>query len=444
MKRLSRYVSALVVISIVVLATNIVYANPYDLGGRTVKIGWFDMKLTPFYGLDLNWAQPDGRLKAHLDRVQEMFNCTIEFTTWQGFHNPGYVVAEVLTGNPNFDLYMIMSDQLPILVAEGVIYPIGDVLDDEYWARFPLVARDPALTKVLGRHYALDSVGQAGKSGLMLHWNMDMFAQFGFPDLYEVYESGDWTWDIFREIAVDATRDTDGDGEVDQWGLGTAWNFAGYLDLIALTNNGRLVKEVDGRVEVAFDEPAMIETLEFWQQLVHHDKVVAPSGGLLGGKVAMWIEHTNEIWMYQDLPDTYGVVPLPRGPRADRHISPNEGGGVLIMPISVQNPRAIAELWNALFMLCEPYFFEEQNVDLENRLPARFQSWLDLAPDRESYENIRWGFSNRVIVDYRQIIADAGFRTAAWQVVSQGGSVPGAMAAIKPAAQAILDEMAHR
>ena len=38
---------------------------------------------------------------------------------------------------------------------------------------------------------------------------------------HELYQNGQWTWETLERIAQRATRDTDGDGVIDQWGF--AW-----------------------------------------------------------------------------------------------------------------------------------------------------------------------------------------------------------------------------
>ena len=38
--------------------------------------------------------------------------------------------------------------------------------------------------------------------------------------MYDVFFNYEWTWDKMLEYAKNLTRDTDGDGIIDQWGLG--------------------------------------------------------------------------------------------------------------------------------------------------------------------------------------------------------------------------------
>src|SRR5690554_2618094 len=152
---IKKIISWALVFSLILGVSSLTLAYSFDFGGKTVKIGWSMPDMTPLAARgELNWLEPDGRLLAHLRNVEEMFNCKIEFTPWAGWGNSlNYVLTEVLSGVPNLDVYFIESKELPSLVAEGVVYPIGEVLEKEYWDRIPLVARDPGLTKLFGRHY---------------------------------------------------------------------------------------------------------------------------------------------------------------------------------------------------------------------------------------------------------------------------------------------------
>jgi ABC-type glycerol-3-phosphate transport system substrate-binding protein len=95
---------------------------------------------------------------------------------------------------------------------------------------------------------------------------MDLFDAKGLP-----YPSRDWTWDEALDMARKLTRDIDGDGRIDQWGL--AWPFArGY--------EGPMMKgwswtRANGR-EINIDDPVFYETLQWMADLIHVEHV-APS-----------------------------------------------------------------------------------------------------------------------------------------------------------------------
>jgi multiple sugar transport system substrate-binding protein len=131
-----------------------------------------------------------------------------------------------------------------------------------------------------------------GVAPIVLAYNKDLFDSAGMP-----YPSGDWTWEDFLHAAQQLTRDTDGDGHIDQWG--TALERTPRLWIPWLWSGGGDVLCSDGRRATGcLDSPASIAALRWYSDWVTQPRVIAPSaaprrGGLdnaqlfFAGKVAM-------------------------------------------------------------------------------------------------------------------------------------------------------------
>lgn len=68
-----------------------------------------------------------------------------------------------------------------------------------------------------GKQYAMGGRDAGVQYGIF--WNKTLFDRYGLPDLYELYENGEWIWEKFKEIALAGNQDTDGDGEYDVHGF---------------------------------------------------------------------------------------------------------------------------------------------------------------------------------------------------------------------------------
>jgi len=55
-------------------------------------------------------------------------------------------------------------------------------------------------------------------SDVVLYYNKDLFDAAGLA-----YPTRDWTWDDLKTAAIALTKDTDGDGKIDQWGYSLPW-----------------------------------------------------------------------------------------------------------------------------------------------------------------------------------------------------------------------------
>ena len=79
---------------------------------------------------------------------------------------------------------------------------------------------------------------------MMCYYNVDMFNDYGVKTPKEYFLEGNWTWDTFKEVMVQMTKDTNGDGKIDTYGMnGDAWGF--MLDPWKTNAKGELVSVID-------------------------------------------------------------------------------------------------------------------------------------------------------------------------------------------------------
>ena len=149
-------------------------------------------------------------------------------------------------------------------------------------------------------------------------WNMELFEELGLPNLQELYEAGEWTYDAMKEIALQITADTDGDGETDRFGVSARW---GYEDWALMTrwiwtNGGELAREVDGRVVFALDSDEAIEALDFYRELIELGVFTNEMYyfAMAEGRVGMHIDFADNLSYMGEVDTTFGFVPLPRVP----------------------------------------------------------------------------------------------------------------------------------
>ena len=128
--------------------------------------------------------------------------------------------------------------------------------------------------------------------------------------------SGDWTWEDFYNICAKVTRDTDGDGENDQFGC------YGYTWQDALTANGASLFTEDGG-SCLISEPKAVQAVAFAQRLGKLTAETAPSARDFDeGKVAFRPFLFSDYRTYQPYPwrikrysdFSWDCIPMPHGP----------------------------------------------------------------------------------------------------------------------------------
>ena len=128
--------------------------------------------------------------------------------------------------------------------------------------------------------------------------------------------SGDWTWEDFYNICARVTRDTDGDGEIDQFGC------CGYTWQDALTANGASLFTEDGG-SCLISEPKAVQAVAFAQRLGKLTAETVPSARDFDeGKVAFRPFLFSDYRTYQPYPwrikrysdFSWDCIPMPHGP----------------------------------------------------------------------------------------------------------------------------------
>lgn len=154
-------------------------------------------------------------------------------------------------------------------------------------------------------------------SSLAVYYNQDLFAAAGLP-----YPADDWTWDEFVTTAVSLTRDLDGNGSIDQYGLGIEpilYRLAPFV----WQNRAPLVDDLKTPTRLTLTRPPALAALQWFVDLhqVHGvvpDRVAEASldseSRFIGGTTAMFINSRRSVPTFREITAfTWDVAPLPQG-----------------------------------------------------------------------------------------------------------------------------------
>ena len=120
----------------------------------------------------------------------------------------------------------------------------------------------------------------------VLYYNRDLFVAAGLdPDTPPT------TWDEVIEYGQALTQDTDGNGEIDQWGFNTHKDTHWYISTMFLENGAQVINEE--QTEVLYNSPGAVEMLQLWGDMVNTHQIMPPGqheeakGDFLAGKLGM-------------------------------------------------------------------------------------------------------------------------------------------------------------
>ncbi|RUS47784.1 sugar ABC transporter substrate-binding protein [Cohnella sp. AR92] len=170
--------------------------------------------------------------------------------------------------------------------------------------------------------YDGDKVGQGDIYGLpkdlgpfAMGYNKTMFekANIPLPDKDKPY-----TWDEFVKVAQDLTKDTNGDGKLDQWGTGLNVNWT--LQSLVWSNGADWIDS--SRTKVTIDDPKFAEALQFFADMQNKYKVtpsISEAQTLdtyqrwMQGQIGFFPVGPWDMSTYEKLPFQYDLIPYPVG-----------------------------------------------------------------------------------------------------------------------------------
>ncbi len=307
----------------------------------------------------------------------------IHLTLWQGVNPPPNrdvlqkLVDQFNRENPTIQvesLYVGQSDQqLPKILAAvvgnaapdmlwfgpmltGQLVELNAIQPLEDWlATSPLKDEiDPALfdsMKFEGHTWSVPF----GTNNVGIYYRPSLFKAAGINKLPT-------NWDEFRQVARTLTRDTNGDGRIDQHGmllpLGKGeWTVFTWLPFMWSAGGDLVTGEETGQPKIELNNRGAIAALNLWQSLMQ-DGSATLSGpergyeldGLLAGKVAMQLSGPWTLGQLQATGVDFAVMPIPVGERRATAVG---GENLFIMKTTPERERAAFKF--AEFVLSEQF-----------------------------------------------------------------------------------------
>lgn len=173
------------------------------------------------------------------------------------------ILTSIAAGHPP-DVILLDNIDVPAFTNRGVLLDLAPYLPR---LGIDLSRYDPTVLDIFRRGSAVYALPK-GYTPMVVMYNKDLFDRAGLP-----YPANDWTWDDFLRIAHALTRDTDGDGQMDQWG--TAYDRRYFLWAAWLWSGGGDILCPGGwRASGCLDAPASIDAIRWYTDWVTRDSIV--------------------------------------------------------------------------------------------------------------------------------------------------------------------------
>lgn len=316
-------------------------------------------------------------------------------------------ILTAVVGDAAPDLLWFGSMYTGKFVELGAIEPV-----DEYWNNSSISAEiDPTLHESMEYENRLWSVPFA-TNNVGIFYRPSLFKAAGVEQLPT-------NWTELRATAKQLTRDTNGDGEIDRYGmllpLGKGeWTVFTWLPF--MWSAGGELQSDNGAITI--NNSGAIAALKLWQDLIQSGSAIlsSPERGyeldnFMTGKVAMQLTGPWTMGQLASRPDIdYGVMPIP----ADLRNATATGGENLFMMKG--NPRHYQAAWQFMEYVLSQEFQTEWAlntgylpVNLKSRQQASYQDYLKKSPATQVFlEQTKYARPRPIIPEYNQISENLG------------------------------------
>ena len=390
----------------------------FDLGGRTLTfVSWWDMSIPE--------DNPDNiQKKANLEALMEKHNFNVEYISIDFQEYEEKVVASLMAGEPLGD-YVRMGKRymIPSLVKQDMFWPVDE------WTKNDNVFNQKVTNEYSvfeGRGYGFNDQPNLITG---IFYNRTLMNELGIKPLQDYVDEDNWNWETFIQVAKDANRDTNNDGQIDTWGLAKA----DVLDMALAANETDLVAGDKHNL----DDPKAIEVFNFISRIAT-EQVARPSEGgdwteprafFVQGNVLMYPGAMYEAsGLMQDMADyDIGFLPFPKGPSASTYHAVEPDVQFLTIPKTVENPRELLYIYEKIHDIESIYDYPDQ-ATLET-----------LFYDEKDINNARIAGENMIVID-RQAYPSLPYYDFLGELQS-GVSVSTVVEKYKAPFQAAIDEV---
>lgn len=336
---------------------------------RTITIGvWWDM-----YYDSTHTSLTDNPSYSGLESDQLMFDVVkivedkynVEFKyvnmTYTGVVES--INTSILAGTPDCDIYLCELSFGIAAAMNGLAIDLKTILGDD-----ADVLSDQTILNYLdlgdGKACLMKQVLGSGtvEATYPLAFNKQLLEDANLEDPRDLYARGEWTWDKFVEYCKALTKDTNGDGAVDQYG------FAGFKEDVLeqlLMSNGASI--ASGKTQ-GLTDAATIETLEFYAKLYNEYNVCAPFPADDNGDVtrfqyrdgnigfwpsAAWIASSNGDYDLEKgnvlgFDTVYVQWPVGYSGNKETNKGKTTAGSFWFIPTGVEDPKLVYEVFEEL------------------------------------------------------------------------------------------------
>ncbi|MBO7354002.1 MAG: hypothetical protein J6U61_07080 [Lachnospiraceae bacterium] len=314
--------------------------------------------------------------------------------------------TSILAGSPDCDIYLTDAGMAIPAQMNGLCTDLKTILPADH----DLFTDQTVMTYLdLGDGRACILRRQGGMNNTHpLSFNMQLLEEYNLEDPRDLWNRGEWTWDKFNEYMQVLTQDTDGDGQIDQYGF-CGWDSDLFEELMLSNGANIAATPTEG-----LSSPAMGEVLQQVYDMYNVYNVCVPVSyeedandvrtRYRNGNIGFWM---GDVWISQTngsdydwdgtlgytLPFDIAYCHWPVGPSGNKDTDPqlnDVGGELYIIPAGVEDPLTV---YNVLYDMWN--WYELDTVKRDD--PATFNWWINATGKTDEMRQANWKIQQEIM-----------------------------------------------
>ena len=285
--------------------------------------------------------------------LYDNYNCDFENLVIGGTALFDMFTTSVLSGDPIADMATLQSGDAINAAINNLLISYNSFLPADHDVFTTQLYSRPAC-ELQNTVWTVEEINPPLNDAYFLGVNMDIIRAAGAPNPAELYDRGEWTVDNFLEVLRLTTKDTNGDGSIDQYGL---CGHTPYILQGLMAANGAVTLTQD--MVYAFDSPQSLFALDTMNTILAVDKTFFfdPRGGAdfndYDRNMNAYQDGTSALypllwWMMPnalDMSYEFSAVPFPAGPDYDGHSFFSKVQQGQAIPRGADRPEDIFFVW---------------------------------------------------------------------------------------------------
>ena len=429
--------------------SNSVVNNPLDvdLKGATITIYDVGDVFTP----DAKKSKTDAAKAEIIAKLQKELNCKFEVKKTDADKLQSLAAASAAGGKALSQIIAVDVSRMGYYISSNLVADMGKISSIDLSKDYMNVTDMPNATQFGKGKYAV-AADASTAPGVV--YNKRILKEMGYKEnyIYDLVDSGKWTYTEFRKLAKAALKDLDGKPGMsteDQWGIAIMdRTTAGTADLLVSANTP-MIKLQNGKLVSNMTNANIAKVATLMRDTYRNDGVVINDNGskiegtkahdaFKNGKVFMEYTTSEVMYWYSNMDDEFGFVPTPKIDGAKKYASAldwNYKGLMVLAGLSAKDQYNAGAVVQAYM-----YLMQDIPEIRKNEYVNRYFC------DDKSGENLLIAMKG-VTVHPAQCYAKisetilSGTYRVFWNYVSDGASVSAAVESTSSSLKKALDEL---